>query len=70
SDLTAEDIYAAEAAAASKAIFVPTVGWLCTDRCEPLAANVVVYRDRDHITATFSGLLSNRFRQVISAALK
>ncbi|MCA1709330.1 MAG: hypothetical protein LC808_41050, partial [Actinobacteria bacterium] len=70
SDLIAEDIYAAEAAAAaaSAATFVPTIGWLCTDRCEPLAANVAVYRDRHHITATFAGLLSDRFRQVISAA--
>lgn len=70
SDLIAEDIYAVEAAAAaaSAATFVPTIGWLCTDRCEPLAANVAVYRDRHHITATFAGLLSDRFRQVISAA--
>jgi peptidoglycan/LPS O-acetylase OafA/YrhL len=69
SDLVAEDIYATEAAAAaaSAATFVSAVGWLCTDRCEPLAANAVVYRDRHHVTATFAGLLSDRFRQVISA---
>jgi peptidoglycan/LPS O-acetylase OafA/YrhL len=70
SDLVAKDIYVAEAtaAAASSATFVPTVGWLCTNRCEPLAANVVVYRDRHHVTATFAGLLSDRFRQVINTA--
>ncbi len=70
SDLIAKDIYAVEAAAAaaSGATFVPTTGWLCTDRCEPLAANVVIYRDRHHVTATFAELLSDRFRQVISAA--
>ncbi|HZA19061.1 MAG TPA: acyltransferase family protein, partial [Pseudonocardiaceae bacterium] len=69
SDLIAEDIYAAEAAAAaaSAATFVPTSGWLCTSRCEPLAANVTVYRDRHHITATFAELLRDRFRQVIKA---
>jgi SGNH domain-containing protein len=66
-DLVARDIYPAEAAAAtSAAAFVPTAGWLCTDRCAPLAANVVIYRDRHHVTATFAGLLSDRFRQVIS----
>jgi peptidoglycan/LPS O-acetylase OafA/YrhL len=70
SDLVAKDIYVTEAAAAaaSSATFVPTVGWLCTDRCDPLAANVVVYRDRHHVTATFAGLLSDRFRQAINTA--
>jgi hypothetical protein len=69
SDLLAKDIYTAEAAAAaaSGATFVPAVDWLCTDRCESLAGNVVIYRDRHHITATFAGLLSDRFRQLIGA---
>ncbi len=72
SDLTAEDFYAAEAATAAAlgATFVPTIGWLCTDRCEPLAANAVIYRDRHHITATFAELLTDRFRQAISVAAR
>jgi hypothetical protein len=54
-------------AAASAAIIVPTASWLCADRCEPMAANVVIYRDRHHVTATFMALLRDRFEQVISA---
>jgi peptidoglycan/LPS O-acetylase OafA/YrhL len=57
-------------AAASVATFVPTVGWLCTDRCDPLVANVVIYRDRHYVTATFAGMLRDRFRQVINAAAR
>jgi hypothetical protein len=32
-----------------------------------MAANVVIYRDRHHVTATFMALLRDRFEQVISA---
>lgn len=38
----------------------PTVPWLCSRTCPAIVANVVVYRDCQHVTATFSRLLATR----------
>jgi hypothetical protein len=48
--------------------FDPT-SLLCTDVCPVMDHNVVMYRDRSHLSRTYSLLLSGKFAAVISAAL-
>jgi hypothetical protein len=49
------------------AAFIPTTDWVCSARCFSLAVNVVMYRDRHHLTATFSRLLSGRLEALVAA---
>lgn len=39
----------------------------CTDRCEPVVGGVLVYRDRDHITATYSLTLADALEAELRA---
>lgn len=48
--------------------FDPT-SLLCTDVCPVMDQNVVMYRDRSHVSRTYSLLLSAKLAAVISAAL-
>lgn len=47
------------AAAAAGADFIDLTDYICNDKtCDPIFGNVLVYRDDNHMTATFSELLS------------
>ena len=48
--------------------YVPTVPWLCSRTCPAIVGNVVVYRDRQHVTATFSRLLATRMATEVLVA--
>ncbi|MGY1624185.1 acyltransferase family protein [Geodermatophilus sp. SYSU D00965] len=68
--LVSEHMYEAErsavaATAGARTVFEPTAPWLCGDVCSPLAADVVVYRDRHHVTATIAELLVQRLRTAV-----
>jgi len=53
------------AAAATGAGYVNVTPWFCSTTCTDIIDNIVVYKDDDHITATYSRYLEN----VLSAAL-
>jgi hypothetical protein len=68
-ELIDADLDAQEATLAGPDVsYVPTYPWLCGDVCQALDRNVVMYRDYHHVSATMSGLLVDRFRQVVVAA--
>jgi hypothetical protein len=59
-----EAIFAAHAAGerataqAAGATYVDTAGWFCSDVCEPIVGNMIVYQNEYHITAAYSRYLS------------
>lgn len=59
-ELTDGALAAVESRAAREAgaQYVPTLPWLCTASCPAIVGNVLVYRDRHHVTATFARLLA------------
>jgi peptidoglycan/LPS O-acetylase OafA/YrhL len=69
--LSNPDLIAAEqaAAAANRAAYVPTLGWLCGAQCSPLAWNVLVYRDGHHLTNEMAKTLQKPLEAAIQAQL-
>ena len=60
---------AARAAAdAGGAAFIDPAPWVCpSDPCPPIVADLLVYRDRSHMTATFAAALSARLKETLSS---
>ena len=58
-----------EAALASDATFISTVDFLCSLTCSPIIGNQLVYRDRHHITATFSRTLANTLGRRVQTSM-
>jgi hypothetical protein len=56
----------AAAAAAAGAVFVSPISWVCADRCEPVIADIRVYRERYHFSRTYAMYLTG----ALSAALQ
>jgi hypothetical protein len=46
------------AARAAGAGYISVLPWLCTSLCTPVIGNMVVYRNRFHLTATYSRMLT------------
>ena len=46
-----------EAAAQSGAQYLNMMPWFCSTTCTDIIDNIVVYKDDDHITATYSRYL-------------
>ena len=67
-ELTAPDLIEAERTAATNAgaTFINTTPWLCADKCEAIAEDVLIYRDESHITARYSAMLAPRFAQIVN----
>ena len=63
-DLVDEGMAVAEARGAQEAgaRYVPTLPWVCTSTCSAIQGDVVLYRDRSHLTATFARLLAPRLQ--------
>ena len=57
------------AAKATGSGYVPVLPWLCTAVCTPMIGNVVVYRNRFHLTATYSRLLNGVLETALSRYL-
>ncbi|WP_370289490.1 acyltransferase family protein [Nocardioides sp.] len=53
------------ATAATGARYVDTVRWICGRLCQPIAGNVLVYRDVSHITAAFASALTPQLARVL-----
>ncbi|WP_029068359.1 acyltransferase family protein [Jonesia quinghaiensis] len=50
---------------------VDTQGWFCTDtQCPAVVGNVLVYRDENHVTATYAATLADRVWEAISPGLR
>lgn len=62
---------AAEKAAATTAhaLYIPTVPWVCAERCEPVIADVRVYQDRFHFTNAYTVYLTGALGEALQPAL-
>ena len=59
------------AAVAAGADFIDLTDYICNDdTCDPIFGNVLVYRDDNHMTATFSELLSSVLAEKLSHVLE
>ena len=59
--------------AAHDGIWVDTTPWICdmeSGQCPAVIGNVLVYRDRDHMTETMSGTLSSLLGLHVHRAMK
>jgi hypothetical protein len=54
------------AASAAGALYIPTLSWVCADRCEPVIADIRVYQDRWHFTYSYTKYLTG----AVAAALR
>ena len=53
-----QQVAEAAAAKAERARFIPTVPWLCTNRCSMVIGNYIAYSDGSHVSLTYSEYLS------------
>jgi hypothetical protein len=61
----------AEKAATSAAgvLYVPTVQWVCADRCEPVIADTGVYANQYHFTHSYAVYLTGALAEALQPAL-
>ena len=57
------------AASAAGALYIPTLGWVCADRCEPVIADIRVYQDRFHFTDSYAKYLTGAVGEALQPAL-
>ncbi len=57
------------ATSAAGALYIPTVQWVCADRCEPVIADRRVYQDRFHFTNSYTKYLTGAVDQALRPAL-
>jgi peptidoglycan/LPS O-acetylase OafA/YrhL len=57
------------AAAAAGALYVSPQPWICTDRCEPVIADHIVYQDTDHLTQAYAEYLTGALGEALQPAL-
>jgi hypothetical protein len=57
------------AALATGALYIPTVPWVCADRCEPVIADIRVYQDRFHFTDSYTVYLTGAVDEALKPVL-
>ena len=57
------------AASATGALYIPTLPWVCADRCEPVIADIRVYQDRFHFTNSYTKYLTGAVDEALRPAL-
>jgi hypothetical protein len=57
------------AAAAVGALYVSPQPWICTDQCEPVIADHVVYQDIDHLTQAYAEYLTGALGEALQPVL-
>ena len=57
------------AASATGAGYVSVLPWLCSTICTPIVVNIMVYRNRYHITGTYSRMLNGVLDAALDAAI-
>jgi len=53
------------AARATGSAYVPVLPWLCGTMCTPVIGNITVYRNRFHLTATYSRMLTGVLEEAL-----
>jgi hypothetical protein len=70
SDAKSENLDAEKAAAeAAGALYIPTLQWVCTDRCEPVVADTRVYSNRYHFSKAYAIYLTGAVGEALHPAL-
>jgi hypothetical protein len=64
-NLYAEQLAASEAGA----LYIPTIPWVCADRCEPVIAGIRVYQDGYHFTNSYTVYLTGAVDDALRPAL-
>ena len=59
----------AAAEAAAGVVFVSPRPWVCADRCEPVIADILVYRNRYHFSATYAVYLTGTLSEALQPAM-
>ena len=59
----------AAAAAAAGVVFVSPKPWVCADKCEPVIADIRVYRNRYHFSATYAVYLTGALSESLQPAM-
>jgi len=59
----------AAAAAAAGVVFVGPRPWVCADRCAPVIADIRVYRERYHFSATYAVYLTGALSEALQPAM-
>jgi hypothetical protein len=57
------------AASATGALYIPTLQWVCADRCEPVIADLRVYQDQYHFTDSYTVYLTGAVDDALDPAL-
>jgi hypothetical protein len=57
------------AASATGTMYVPTLQWVCANRCEPVIADTRVYQDRFHFTNSYTRYLTGAVDEALRPAL-
>jgi hypothetical protein len=69
-EATSENLDAEQAAAsAAGALYIPTLPWVCTDRCEPVIADMRVYSNRFHFSKAYAVYLTRVVGNALQPAL-
>jgi hypothetical protein len=70
-DATSRGNYGAEQAAASAvgALYIPTVPWVCADRCEPVIADTRVFQGASHLSRSYVLYLTGALGEAMRPAL-
>jgi|SRR5271156_1741749 len=59
----------AAAAAAAGVVFVSPRQWVCAERCEPVIADIRVYRERYHFSRTYAMYLTGALTEALQPAM-
>jgi peptidoglycan/LPS O-acetylase OafA/YrhL len=57
------------AASAAEALYIPTLPWVCAERCEPVVANMRVYGNRFHFSKSYAVYLTGAAGEALQPAL-
>ena len=50
-------------------LYIPTMPWVCADRCESVIADIRVYQDRFHFTNSYTRYLTGAVDEALRSAL-
>ncbi|HTQ22737.1 SGNH hydrolase domain-containing protein, partial [Mycobacterium sp.] len=70
-ELVTNHYEAPQAAAANAAgvLFISPRPWVCADRCEPVIADIRVYRERYHFSRTYAAYLTGALNEALQPAM-
>jgi peptidoglycan/LPS O-acetylase OafA/YrhL len=57
------------AASAAGALYIPTMAWVCADRCEPVIADMRVYGNRFHFSKSYAVYLTGAVGEALQPVL-